>query len=124
MKRMARFPASTAAGVALIALCIASSPAQAVPINSNFDVAFDDDAKATAPSSTDVYNDLNELLRVMITNRPAIGGVMRPDPPFTAYWPTDTIIIFKSAGGMRLMGVRYPVEPAIAPPAISPEAQR
>ena len=123
MKRMARFPASTAAGVALIALCIASSLAQAVPINSNFDVAFDDDAKATALSSTDVYNDLNEPLRVMITNRPAIGSVMRPDPPFTAYWPTDTALKFRSAIGLRYIGATV-IAPADPTSGISPEAQR
>ncbi len=84
MKRMPRFLDSTAAGVFLIALSTGSLPAQALPITSNFNGSFDDEATANGLFSINAHRDFDESVQLATSNGPTIG-VYTDTPSEPAY---------------------------------------
>jgi hypothetical protein len=117
MKRMSRFLDSAAVGVFLIALSTGSLPAQALPITSNFNATFDGEATANGPSSVNAHRDLGESLQLATTNGPTIGIYTGTpsEPAYKVSLPTDTVLKFRSAIGLRYIKFT----PVIAPAAVT-----
>ena len=119
MKRMPGFLASTAARVSLVPLFVGSAAAQALPISSNLSLPFDDAPKAYGSSLVNAYGYIDAPFRIAFVMSDDTSEGQR----FKNGWAPETVLIFKSAMGMRLMGApRYALEPA--PPPGAPAARR
>jgi hypothetical protein len=119
MKRTPGLLASTAAWVILVAFSVGSSAAQALPISSNFSLPFDDGPKAYGSSLVNAYGYIDAPFRTAFV----MGDNTSEGQRFKNNWTPETVIVFKSAMYLRLMGAqRYALEPATAPGA--PTARR